>query len=294
MTNKSIVKPNFIIIGSPKCGTTSLFKYLSQHPKIEFSDRKEPKFFCWKDLDLNFSGNSLVLNQIRVTTVQDRQEYLDLFKNKTADFIGEGSVDYFHSRNTAEKIFDFNPNMKLILILRNPIDRAYSDWKHNVKMGYENIKVFRNAIKAITKRKKNNGVPYFDYLHKGNYASHLKEYLSYFGHDKVLVLFFEDFQKDPGKTCNEILHFLGEKKSFDFNTEIVFTKSGEVYRYYKINSLAKKITSLNKRTGDKIRSVNRIPEKISMKDRFFLTDYYRQEIKELEAILDKDLAHWLN
>lgn len=287
------MKPNFLIIGSPKCGTTSMYKYLSQHPNIEFSNRKEPKFFCWNDKDLNFRGNSRVLNQIKATTIQDINEYLALFKNKTSTHIGEASVDYFHSENTAKSISDFNPKMKLILILRNPVERAYSDWKHNVKMGYENIRSFRKAIDAIAGRKKNNGVPYFDYLGKGNYASHLKEYLSYFNRQNLLVLFFEDFRTDPERTCNEVLEFFGENSSFDFQTNTIYTRSGELFKYYRLNYFANKLDSLDKRVGNVIRKINKVPEHISRRDREHLIGYYRKEIKELEQLLDKDLSHWL-
>jgi hypothetical protein len=287
------MKPNFLIIGSPKCGTTSLYKYLSQHPSIELSDRKEPKFFCWNDKDLNFRGNDRVVNQIYATTIQDKQEYLDLFKKKSAAYIGEASVDYFHTKNTAKNISDFNPNMKLIVILRNPAERAYSDWKHNVKMGYENIRSFGKAIKAIEYRKRNNGVPYFDYLIKGNYASHLKEYLVHFEKQKLLILFFEDFKKEPEKTCNQILDFLGETNYYHFQTDRIYTRSGKLFKYYRLNSFAKKMDFWDSRIGDMIRKLNTIPEHISEKDRNYLIKYYEKEIKALEKILDKNLAHWL-
>lgn len=143
-----------MIIGSPKSGTTSLYKYLAQHPEIDFSDRKEPKYFCWKDQDINFYGNERVIGQIKESTVQDLKSYLMLFENKKAKFLGEASADYFHSKIAPKNIYGFNPEMKLIVILRNPVERAYSDWRHNVRMGYEPIKSFRKAINDIEEDRK--------------------------------------------------------------------------------------------------------------------------------------------
>ncbi len=285
-------KPNFLIIGSPKSGTTSLYQYLSQHPKIEFSSLKEPKYFCWKDRDLNFNGNDKVLDQIQKSAIQDFNTYKGLFEKKNAAFVGEASADYFHHKVAPGNIQEFNPDMKLILILRNPVDRAYSDWRHNLKMGYENIKYFKKALKRISYRKAHNFPPYFDYLAKGNYATHLTRYLNYFEASNIRVLFFEDLKMDANAVCNEILGFLGMNESFSFDTEKIHMKSNYLPRYYKIHKLVKKLGSDNLWMNS-LKKLNAIPTKINNRDKGFLTEYYREEVLELEKITGRDLSHWL-
>src|SRR5690606_352800 len=132
-----------------KSGTTSLFKYLSQHPEISFAKGKEPKYFSFKDISLDFKGNKTVLNQIRRSTVQNTYEYKSMFSEINTKYIGEATPDYLHFFPAAKNIFEFNPDMKLIVILRNPIERTYSDWKHNFAMGYEPINNFREALDLI-------------------------------------------------------------------------------------------------------------------------------------------------
>ena len=287
-------KPNFLIIGSLKSGTTSLYKYLSQHPQIGFSERKEPKYFCWKDLNLNFNGTEKVVTQIMESTVQKLEEYEELFKNIDTKYCGEASADYFHTKNTAKNIFKYNPQMKLIVILRNPSERAYSDWRHNVKMGYEPIRSFKKAIKAIQKRKSNNGVPYFDYLDKGNYSCHLKEYLSFFPSKNIKVLFFDDLKEDPGAVCNQVLTFLGIEGVFGFDTNNIYMKNTYTPKYYTVHSIAKKIGKFNKYLENKIKVLNGLPSVIPSQERSLLQNYYREDILNLENILEKDFNYWLN
>ena len=287
-------QPNFLIIGSPKSGTTSLYQYLSQHPEIEFSDRKEPKFFCWKDKDLDFCGNEKVLEQIKQSTIQDLNSYLMLFQKKEARFIGEASADYFHTEIAPQNIREFNPRMKLILVLRNPIERAYSDWRHNVKMGYEPVKSFRKAIACIGERRLRNGVPYFEYLEKGNYSKHLKRYYEFFDPENILVLTFDELEKDANAVCNQIIHFLGIQESFHFNVEKVHMKNSYTPKYYVFHRLAKKLGALSSSLELFIKDMNALPKRISRKEKVILLDYYKKEILELEKLINRNLQHWIH
>lgn len=286
--------PNFLIIGSPKSGTTSLYTYLSQHPEIEFSDRKEPKYFCWKDKNLNFSGNEKVLGQIKQSTIKDLNSYVMLFQDKEARFVGEASADYFHTEIAPQNIYEFNPKMKSILILRNPVERAYSDWRHNVKMGYEPIKSFRKAIDCIEERRWKNGVPYFEYLKKGNYSTHLKRYYEFFDPANILVLTFDELEKDANEVCNQIIHFLGIQDPFLFDVEKVHMKNSYTPKYYTFQRWAKKIGTISSSLELFIKDLNALPKEISKKEKSKLIDYYKKEISELEILINKNLQHWFH
>ena len=109
-----MTKPNFFIIGAPKCGTTALSEYLKDHPQIYFSDPKEPHYFTFD------------FEQYRLT--KTLEEYLELFAAATPQHqaVGEGSVFYLYSSVALEKIREFDPQAKIIVMLRNPIDMIYS------------------------------------------------------------------------------------------------------------------------------------------------------------------------
>ena len=290
--HKKILKPNFLIIGAPKSGTTSLYNYLQQHPDIEFSDIKEPKYFSFKDINFDFISNEKALSQIKKSTVTNLEDYLKLFTNKNAKWIGEASPNYFHFEPAAKNIYDFNVEMKLILILRNPIDRLYSDWKHNVRMGFETELNFKKAIKLIDERVKTNMLPYHDYLIKGKYAQHLERYFKYFARENIKVVFYDDFKKKPSSTCNEILHFLGIERNFNFNTEIIHMKSSPIIRYPKLKKQIKSLQLISYRVYQFFEKINTIPEKMSNSNRKFAINYYRDDILKLEKLLQRELNCW--
>ena len=130
-----MVLPNFLIIGAAKSGTTSLYSYLNQHPQVYFSPFKEPRFFALEGKEVNYQGPSQVVNQKAINTID---EYEKLFAGVTDEVaIGEASTLYLYSPEAPAKIKQYIPQVKLIAILRNPIDRAYSGYCHLVRDGYE-------------------------------------------------------------------------------------------------------------------------------------------------------------
>jgi hypothetical protein len=118
-------KPNLFIAGAAKSGTTSLCKYLSQHPEIFLCYPKEPRYFSskYKNFPHNGPGDYVADN----FTIKEESKYIDLFKSiKHEKIIGEASLDYLYFSNSAYDIKKYSPNAKVIIILRNPIDRAFS------------------------------------------------------------------------------------------------------------------------------------------------------------------------
>lgn len=286
-------KPNFLIIGSPKCGTTSLYNYLGQHPKIEFSDVKEPKYFSFKNLNLNFNANEVVVNQIKKSTIQNKEGYLNLFKNKTAPYIGEASPNYFHFEPAAKNIYDFDPQMKLIVILRNPVDRLYSDWKHNVRMGYDRQYNFRKAINLIEKRKRSNKPPYFDYLEKGNYGKHLKRYYGLFNKNQIKIVFYDDLKKDANKVCNDIIRFLGVSDEFNFDTSKIYMKSYPIYKSNLLRQIGHLVKKISFNLYNYVNKINTVNETIYKNDRDYFLKFYKKDILVLESLINIDLKNWL-
>ncbi len=179
--------PNFFIAGAAKSGTTTLYYYLRQHPQVFMSPRKEPYFFSR-------------VRRKHVDRVIQEREYLQLFRGaEGAIAIGEASTDYLWDETAPYRIKEKIPEAKIILILRDPIDRAYSDYLNNVRLGVE-ILSFYNAL---------FGEHGHYYVAMGLYFFQVKRYFEVFGRTQVLVLLFEDLKRRPIELLNNVADFLG-------------------------------------------------------------------------------------
>ncbi|MCR4288476.1 MAG: sulfotransferase, partial [Deltaproteobacteria bacterium] len=175
---KGIREPNFFIVGAAKCGTTSLADNLKQHPQIFISPRKEPFYFV-KDARIGY---------------KDFNEYMALFKNAgDAIAIGEASTGYLFEESAPYEIKKHFPDAKIIVILRNPVDMAYSHWRHMCVVGNE-AKTFEEAISERErkyrktenfKRKVVDWWATYLYLERALYYNQIKRYFDVFGRDRV-------------------------------------------------------------------------------------------------------------
>ena len=214
-----LLKPNFFIIGAAKAGTSTLYRYLYSHPNVFMpqSDlNKEPAFF------------SFYTGQRR----DDR--YFKLFKsaNKSQIRIGEASTAYISDQYSPALITaykkKYNINVKLLVMLRNPVDRAYSLYNWNVSSGIEPASSFEEALRVETHRmqehcgpKFNRGVflPQYLYFETGKYAEQLKNFFKWFPREDIHVCIFELFIQNPSHYLADICRFL------DINDNYVFASS---------------------------------------------------------------------
>ena len=196
--------PDFFIVGAPKAGTSSLYEYLKDVPGIFLSDRKEPNFFSRINSPKNF-----VLQPIR-----DKQEYLNLFaKAKEEDVIGEASTAYLSNPEAHNLIHEVNPNAKIIIILRDPVERAISSYLMIKKTGKVDLSFRKELDKAILMYEGNKTSSNLT-LRKGFYSENIKKYWNIFGKEQVKILIFEEFIKNPKNTVEDIINFLFYKSSF--------------------------------------------------------------------------------
>lgn len=209
------VLPNFIIIGGVRCGTTSLYYDLCQHPSILSATYDEIGFF-----DSNYH---LGLNWYR-SMFPTKFEISSIKKKQNLCITGEDTPFYFWKKSAAKRIAELLPNVKLIVILRNPIDRAHSEYQWTLKSGGEKIDdriiSFEEAIEDELGRiesAKEDGVVK-DYtslikhqssLTKGIYADQLQIWFNRFPRDQILVIRTEDLSKEPEQTLNDVFSFLG-------------------------------------------------------------------------------------
>jgi hypothetical protein len=196
--------PDFFIIGAPKCGTTALAEYLSGHPDI-FMARKEMHHF---GKDLHF-GSQIYR--------RDRQEYLKEFSAWNGQTrAGEASVWYLFSKQAAAEIKAFNPNARIIIMLREPAEMLYSLFNQFRLDGNEHLATFSAALAAQDDRLAGRLLTRHSYFGQGliyysvaSYAEQVRRYMELFGRDQVHVVLYDDFAADTSAVYDDVLNFLG-------------------------------------------------------------------------------------
>jgi hypothetical protein len=289
-----MVLPNFLIIGTPKAGTTAVYKYLDRHPEIYFSSIKEPHFF------------SFIGEQKPHWGVKTLAEYEQLFaevKNEKA--IGEASTWYLYSQTAAEQIKQHIPHAKLIIMLRNPIDRAYSSWAFRVQCGWESIANFERALAMESDRIKNNYEWDFHYLQSGFYAEQIGRYLKLFSRNQIHICLYEDFRSNPSAAIHNIFNFLEVDCTFKPDTSVkhnvtYLPKNTLVNSLFSNRSNLKRSIkalipeSLRNLVITKIRQNNQLqlpPLSPQIKQQYI--SLYREDILKTAKLIDRDISQWL-
>ncbi len=304
-----VTMPNFLIIGAMKCGTTSLYYYLKQHPQIYMSHIKAPDFFAWEGWDLNFNGpegREVVNRRIRLTSVTDIDEYRELFRgvsNQTA--IGEASPCYIYSPEAPGRIRHYVPDAKLIAVLRNPADRAYSAYLQLVRLVREPLDDFAQALRAEDERIRDDWEWIWHYKNMGFYYTQLKRYYETFEPEQIKVYLYEDLQNDPIGVVHDICRYLEVDDTFTPDTSFRYHASGVP----KHRVLHKLLTTPNRvkvvlksilppgpsrRLWERALRMNLVePPPLPLEVRKELIEVHRQDILELQDLIQRDLSAWL-
>lgn len=284
-------KPDFFFVGAAKAGTTSLFNYLIQHPSVFIPTVKEPHYFS-------------EYPQPRAPVFHCVEDYLHLYSGCPDDIVaGDASTSYLYSRHAARRIFDLQPRAKIMIILRNPIDRAYSFYWHNRREFIEDLS-FEKALEAEGRRIAENRPFRFHYVNSGRYYGQVKAYLDVFGRDLVRIYFFEDLLEDADSLCRDMFSFLGVSPSHPVNTDMRFNPSGP-YRSQLIGQLlapqfpARSVVRrlfphLARRAKYHLLNLNvkdPPPMKPGTHDR--LARFFEEDILKLQELVHRDLSHWL-
>jgi hypothetical protein len=192
--------PNLFIVGAAKAGTTALYRYLDEHPDIYMSPLKEPHFFSRIEPDPKLAAF--------FPHVVDPDAYLALFaRSAGARVLGEASTSYLASADASNSIRDVSPDAKIVIMLRDPISRAFSHYWNDVREGIED-RAFAEAIEQELAGPPGRWGVSSLYVDCGFYAERVGRYLDAFG-DNVLVLVFEEFVADPPAHLERTLRFLG-------------------------------------------------------------------------------------
>jgi len=306
-----MVKPNFFIVGAAKSGTTSLYHYIKQHPDIFMPKRKERFFFSGINRN-TFSGTGSFYGDYII----DRwEEYLNIFKDaKYENRIGEGCVAYLYLYNESIKTMNkyLKEMPKIIIILRNPIDRAYSNYLHHVMDGIENLS-FEESIQdhIIELRNKKKWWWGFNYIDVGLYYNQVKAYINKFGDENVLIILYDDFARDPLITCRQVFNFLNVEEYFTPDTSHKYNKHSipnnksflNIYHILYPDRLKKILRPIlfNTLGNDKVEKIlnllwgnNLKKSSINSEVRTKLLNKYKEDIYKLEKLTCLDLSGWLN
>lgn len=201
MITPRTIWPNLFIVGVQKCGTTSMYRHLKQHPQVFFPEMKEPAVFA------NFPGpeEPVLIEPVRLTI----EEYQRLYwKASGFEIIGDASPHYLGDREPAERIHEVSPTAKIIIMLRDPVVRAHSAYLMNSLHGWDSAPSFREALQQDEPRRKTSWYTSHRYVEAGLYCDQVRHYINLFGRAKVKVLLFEDLAKRPGKLLSSVASFL--------------------------------------------------------------------------------------
>lgn len=293
--------PNFFIVGAPKAGTSSLYEYLKQHPDIYMSPVKEPHYFCSHQFPDRFAGPGD--EEFSRSVFREMSPYEQLFADRgKRQIAGEASVFYLHYPDTAERIRQFNPDAKVIAILRNPVDRAWSAYMHLVRDNRENL-AFEQALRREGERIRNGWRPLWWYEALGRYSDQIARYKSQFDSAHFKVFLYEDL-RDTAHLLRDVLEFLGVDPDVPIDASIRYNTSGvptsrRMYEFFA-NPHPVKEWVKSFLPNDMLRKLGHVGKNLALRrdnmnpsTRRRLINGYRDDIQRVQDQIGRDLSHWL-
>jgi hypothetical protein len=288
-------KPNFFIIGAPKCGTTSLAAWLAEHPQIYMSPIKEPHHF-------NSDDDSIV---------KDREHYETLFRGAGDQHkaVGEASVWYLNSHVAVPDIERYVPSPQYIVCIRNPIEMAYSLHEQQIVNGNEHIQDFATAWSHQEERLAGKKVTrwcrepkHLAYGPACSIGSQLERLYTTVPKSRVLVIVLDDMKVDPDRQYRRVLRFLGVEN--DGRTAFPVLNTAKERRLPWLRQIVRFAGNIKQRVGlrkgfgvlrkiDNLNTRYRARQPLSEPMRRSLQEYFRDDVEKLGFLLERDFGHWL-
>jgi hypothetical protein len=312
-------EPNFFIVGAPKAGTTSLYHYLDQHPDIYMSPMKEPCYFSYEVRPENFEISRQAEARRVVADVREYihgpmserrydgivsewSDYVRLFAGATTEqAIGEASASYLWSQTAAREIASRMPEARIIMVLRAPPERAFSQYLQCVSDGIL-TQPFRSYVRASLRHSGEGLGLHAPFLEMGFYAEQVQRYLDHFPREQIGIWFYEETKTRPREFMRELLEFLQVDSTFTPDTSKRYhepqitrmVKPSRVLRQVGLWQMCKRLTPAPIKSF--VRNAVYRPTgsvKLESQDRALMLDFYRADIHRLEGILNRDLSAWL-
>ncbi|MCL1049561.1 sulfotransferase domain-containing protein [Shewanella abyssi] len=289
------MSPDFIIVGAPKAGTTSLYHYLSANPSVFMTEPKEINFFSCEALE----KQNLFYADFKVNSAPAYQALFS--KGDEVQVKGEASVSYLFYPDVAKSIYEYNPECKIIMVLRDPIARGYSHYLMDLKLGlvdlpYEDI-VFKKG------NHKNMGLYYQQYVELGLYGKQVKRYLDVFPREQIKIYTQEELKADTPSVVNDLFGFLDVQKASHADTNVSHNQFSMprnkvvawLYSRVWLRKLLSAIFPYKVRTfiNTYLFKKGRKPVMTeSVKSR--LAEIYREDMLLLNELIEQDVSSWSN
>jgi len=285
-------KVDFIGIGTAKSASSTISKWLTEHPEVCLSEPRKTLYF----------------NTYHAFWRKNRENWrihkpLSWYKNhfnhcKNSQIKGEFAAIYFSDPDAPRRIFDHFPQVKLILCLRNPVDRAYSYYQMTKNYHKAEHRPFKQAIEEER-----------EYIERGLYHKYLQRYLQYFDIKQIHILFFEDIKKDAQQEVEKLYRFLGVDSSYHPPSLRQKTNSAKRTKAKWLNRIEFKLVRFigamggghlirwlkKKKVDFWVHSLYIKPytyDALTSEDRIWLKAFFQEDIRALEELLDKDLSSW--
>lgn len=281
------MRPDFIIIGAFKAGTTSLHHYFDQHPDVFMTTVKEPNFFSFDP------GNPFHIGEGKgLFKVKSLKDYEALFsKAPPGTKKGEASPSYFMSPLAPTRIHSTVPNCKLVLSLRNPVDRAYSAYQMAIREGRTRVRVEDIDLSCDSR------------IRGSLYSQPILRYMDLFDDASLRIVLFDDLRRDANAVMQTLFDFIGVAEYPDVDTRYDFNPGGlpRTWLLHRLLTAIKKIPGLQKYTPRDIRKMfARIRDRNLQKAQPLGPDikakwlrYFRDDILRTQDLIRRDLSHWL-
>jgi hypothetical protein len=317
--SRNPVLPNFFIVGAPKAGTTSLYHYLDQHPDVYMSPVKEPNYFAeeirlgnisaqWQDWahrehkSLQAYLRGPMQEKRFGGIVASWSDYLKLFENVNGEkAVGEASVCYLWSKTAARAIASTTPHAKIVMVLRNPVDRALSQYKQAVASGLIR-KSFRELIRDSLKNNSDQFELLNPFLEFGLYYGQVKRYTEQFPAENLRIYLYEEYKQAPTRITADIFRFLTVDPQFSPDVSEKHLQTSWP-RFKWISFMLKKCgvwSLLKNMVPDDLVPVikkcvlrNKKTVELDPADRVQLSNYYREDVTRLSRLIKRDLHGWL-
>ncbi len=297
------ILPNFLIVGAAKSGTTSLYYYLKQHPQIFMPDEIKETFFLVEPKSMLGKGPGY-FGQEMVNTFSAYKKLFEI--SGAAERIGEACVGYLYFyMHTIPNILKYLGQPKIIIILRNPVERAYSNYYHHVRDDLEDL-TFEEAILAQAKRKKENWWWGFQLISPGFYWSQVNAYVENFNNVKIFL--YDDLKRNAESLVNDIFDYLEVNHATIPNLSVKYNPSGitrsKIIRKYILepNEFKNKVKPLMNFIDAKTRkdiynfilkkNLRKAPPMLNKTKKYLINTYY-EDILKLQELINRDLTSWL-
>ncbi len=286
----ALTLPNFLIIGANKGATTSLRAYLGEHPDVFVPSMIEPSFFAIAGRPRTLAdGSNAYVELEREGAAFSLEEYEAMFEGVTTESaIGEKSTAYLTSPHAPHRIKELIPDVKLVAILRNPVERAFSHYLMEVRWGHERLS-FDEAVAAERDRKYMNPGGARHYVRSGRYANRVERYQGLFRREQFRIYLFEDMQTDTPAVVREVFEYIGVDP--DFEPDLNLHHNARPPRTARPRMARRIASALSQPSRLKPPSTS---SRMTPKTREELVDFYREDILKLQTLIDRDLTSWMS